>query len=322
MGGILQIDVFNGDADGICALIQLRLDKPVKTKLITGVKRDINLLKQVQVQVNDVVTVLDISLQKNRTDLQRILNQGATVFYVDHHLAGEILQHPNLKTLINTSVNTCTSLLIDQYLDGKYRAWAVTAAFGDNLIGSAEKSAQQLSLTVNQLALLRGLGICINYNGCGSTLSDLHFSPDVLYQELLGYSSPFDYIAAYGSSYQQLMAGYVEDIALVQTIKEEYCTPTIAVYRLPDKAWARRIGGVYANELANRMPTRAHAIISYNSQGGYQVSVRAPLVNKKGADELCSLFTTGGGRKSAAGINHLPFDELNLFITEFEKKYH
>jgi len=36
---------------------------------------------------------------------------------------------------------------------------------------------------------------------------------------------------------------------------------------------------------------------------------------------LCSLFSTGGGRKSAAGINHLPFDELSLFIAEFEKKY-
>ena len=49
--------------------------------------------------------------------------------------------------------------------------------------------------------------------------------------------------------------------------------------------------------------------------------MRAPLVNKIGADELCSLFASGGGRKSAAGINHLPYDELSLFIAEFEKKY-
>ena len=33
-------DVFNGDADGICALIQLRLAEPADTTLITGVKRD------------------------------------------------------------------------------------------------------------------------------------------------------------------------------------------------------------------------------------------------------------------------------------------
>ena len=112
----MQIDVFNGDADGICALIQLRLAKPVEAKLITGVKRDIQLLEQVMVQAHDSVTVLDISLQKNRSALDRILEQGATVFYVDHHETGEIPNHDRLKTLIDTSAHTCTSLLMDQYL--------------------------------------------------------------------------------------------------------------------------------------------------------------------------------------------------------------
>jgi len=317
----VQIDVFNGDADGICALVQLRLAKPVQAKLVTGVKRDIQLLKQVAAQDNDTVTVLDISLQKNCTDLVRILQQGATVFYVDHHEAGVIPQHSGLKTLIDTASNTCTSLLMDQYLGGQFRAWAVTAAFGDNLISSAERLALQLSITAKQLNQLRGLGVCLNYNGCGSVVSDLHFSPDVLYKELVAYESPFDYVAANNSSYRQLLEGYAEDIAKAKTVKEEYCTPSIAVYRLPDEAWARRISSVFANELSNKMPVRAHAIISYNAHGGYQISVRAPLVNKAGADELCSLFATGGGRKGAAGINHLPYDELPLFIAEFEKKY-
>jgi hypothetical protein len=317
----VQIDVFNGDADGICALVQLRLAKPVQAKLFTGVKRDIQLLEQVVVQPNDRLTVLDISLQKNCTALNRILQQGASVFYVDHHESGEIPQHANLKTIIDTSANTCTSLLMDQYLGGQFRAWAVTAAFGDNLVNSAELLSQHLSLSIDQLRQLRGLGVCLNYNGCGSSVSDLHFSPDVLYRELVEYTSPFDYMAANGSSYQQLLAGYAEDIAKAQAIKEEYCTSAIALYRLPDMAWARRISGVYGNDLANKFPERAHAIISYNAHGGFQVSVRAPLVNKTGADQLCSLFSTGGGRKSAAGINHLPFDELSLFIVEFEKKY-
>ena len=61
----MQIAVFNGDADGIFALVQLRLAKPDQAKLVTGVKRDIQLLKQVAAQVNDTVTVLDISLQKS-----------------------------------------------------------------------------------------------------------------------------------------------------------------------------------------------------------------------------------------------------------------
>jgi hypothetical protein len=40
-------DVFNGDADGICALQQLRLAEPGTSVLVTGVKRDIGLLARV-----------------------------------------------------------------------------------------------------------------------------------------------------------------------------------------------------------------------------------------------------------------------------------
>ena len=39
------IDIFNGDADGILALHQLRLTNPQKSRLITGVKRDTKLLQ-------------------------------------------------------------------------------------------------------------------------------------------------------------------------------------------------------------------------------------------------------------------------------------
>lgn len=60
----MQIDVFNGDADGICALVQLRLAEPTQSQLVTGVKRDIQLLEHLSVQKNDQVTVLDISLKK------------------------------------------------------------------------------------------------------------------------------------------------------------------------------------------------------------------------------------------------------------------
>ena len=317
----MQIDVFNGDADGICALVQLRLAQPAQSSLVTGVKRDIQLLEHVSVQKNDQLTVLDISLKKNRNALNRILQQGATVFYVDHHESGDIPQHPNLNTIINTAANTCTSLLVDQHLEGKYRAWAVTAAYGDNLIDSAEKAAHTLSLSTIQIKQLKDLGVCINYNGYGGSISDLHFAPDALYRELVNYTSPFDFIADNSIAYEQLLAGYADDMTQAYYIKPEYQTDAIAAYILPDKAWARRISGVFGNELANQDPERAHAVLSYNAQGGYQISVRAPLTNKTGADELCSSFATGGGRKSAAGINHLPFNELSAFITAFANKY-
>ncbi len=317
----MQIDVFNGDADGICALIQLRLANPADSILITGTKRDIQLLEKLSVASNDQVTVLDISLEKNRQALDRILQQGAYVFYVDHHQAGEIPEHPHLKALINTDANTCTSLLVNEFLNGKYRAWAVTAAFGDNLSGSAEQTAAPLSLSGNQLKQLKDLGTCLNYNSYGNQISDLHFPPDQLYRELAGFSSPFEFMAENPQCYEKLLAGYADDMAYARSTKAEYCSNAVAVYILPDAAWSNRVSGVFGNELANDHPARAHAVLSVNGQGGFQVSVRAPILNKTGADELCSSFATGGGRKGAAGINHLPVDQVAVFISAFKEKY-
>jgi len=317
----MQIDVFNGDADGICALIQLRLVKPVKSKLITGVKRDIQLLQQVEVETGDRVTVLDVSLAKNKSWLDDILQCGAHVFYVDHHQAGEIPEHNGFQAIINTDSTTCTSLLVNNYLQGKYLDWAVTAAFGDNLNDSALKAAAPLSLSNNELQQLKDLGICINYNSYGCSLADLHISPTQLYKELRHYSSPLDFINENSDCYQNLLEGYRSDMDEALKISAEHFTDKIAVYLLPDAKWARRVSGVFGNFLANKNPDRAHAVLSYNKQGGYQVSVRAPLTTKSGADVLCSSFATGGGRKAAAGINHLPQTELDTFISTFESQY-
>ncbi|HSG93603.1 MAG TPA: acetyltransferase, partial [Methylotenera sp.] len=101
-------DVFNGDADGICALVQLRLSAPRESVLITGVKRDIALLDQVTAKAGDNVTVLDLSMQKNLPALNNLLAAGVEVFYADHHQSGEIPQHENLKALIDLSPTTCT----------------------------------------------------------------------------------------------------------------------------------------------------------------------------------------------------------------------
>jgi len=315
------VDVFNGDADGICALLQLRMNNPQESKLVTGVKRDIKLLDRVDVQPGDEVTVLDISLEKNCSQLERVLAQGAKVFYVDHHMAGDIPDHPGLTALIDADPNICTSLLVDQYLDGKYRAWAVTAAFGDNMNQSAEQAAQSLSISADQLDALKILGICINYNGYGSCIDDLHFAPDLLYRELASYRTPFDFIADGQSAYKKLHDGYFNDLLLAEQTDIEYQNEHVAVIILPDEVWSRRISGVYGNQLANQYPNRAHAILSNHPKGGYVVSVRAPLSNKAGADELCKEFPNGGGRKGAAGINQLPIDQLSHFIDRMNHKY-
>ncbi|MDO9169044.1 MAG: DHH family phosphoesterase [Methylobacter sp.] len=322
----MHFDVFNGDADGICALIQLRLDQPLASKLITGIKRDIQLLDKFTASSGDYVTVLDISLQQNSVRVNAFLNNGAHIFYVDHHQSGDIQKHPHLKTLINTDSAVCTSLLINQHLKGKYPLWAITAAFGDNLNHSAEQLAATLHLNPAKLDILKNLGIYINYNAYGSCMADLHFAPDKLYLEMADFQSPFDFISDNPHLFAQLQQGYQEDMTNARSIHPEYQSDAVAVFILPDTLWARRVNGAFGNDLANLNPSKAHAVITYNQNNSYQVGVRAPACyknqpNKAGADELCANFPSGGGRKAAAGINHLPSDQLNVFIQKFEKFY-
>ena len=124
----MNYDVFNGDADGIIALIQLRLSSPKKSTLVTGVKRDIGLLKQVKANHGDVITVLDISMEKNIEALKQVIDDGASVFYADQHRSGDIPTSEKLDAHIDLDANTCTSLIIDNLLNGQYRNWAITAA--------------------------------------------------------------------------------------------------------------------------------------------------------------------------------------------------
>ena len=131
------IDVFNGDADGLCALHQLRLVHPAESLLVTGVKRDTRLLQKVRAGPGDCVTVLDISLDQNRDALLGLLERGIEVQYFDHHYAGSIPEHPHLKACIDSDPQVCTSMLVDRQLSGAARVWAVVAAFGDNLGESA-----------------------------------------------------------------------------------------------------------------------------------------------------------------------------------------
>ena len=191
-----NFDVFNGDADGICALQQLRLAEPLDSTLVTGVKRDIALLSRVPAGPGDHVTALDVSLDKNREPLHQLLERGVTVRYFDHHFPGEIPRHPRLDAHIETLPDKGTSLLVDDYLNGSQRAWAVVGTFGDNFDSSARRAAGPLGLDNDQLARLRELGIYLNYNGYGSCVEDLHLPPDELFRRLHPYGDPLDFIAS------------------------------------------------------------------------------------------------------------------------------
>ncbi|MCG7199130.1 DHH family phosphoesterase [Marinobacter pelagius] len=308
-------DVFNGDADGICALIQLRLAEPAESTLITGVKRDIALAKQIPTLKPVQANILDISLEKNREAVDALLEAGSSVFYVDHHFPGdELPDHPGFTALIDTQPTTCTSLLVDQHLNGRFHNWAITAAFGDNLNAVGEQLAVEAGLNAEQAESLKMLGVCINYNGYGSSVEDLHFHPADLYREFLKFADPLELIASEPVAWQELREGYKADMAegLAAPVLKETATSLVVI--LPDEAWARRVSGVLGNELANRNPDKACAIVTEKADGSYLVSIRAPLNNRTGADEVARQFPTGGGRKAAAGINALPGEQLDGFL--------
>ena len=312
-------DIFNGDADGICALQQLRLAQPRNSRLITGVKRDVGLLTGVQAGHGDELTVLDISLEENRAQLEALLAAGARCAYFDHHFPGHIPKHPNLVAHIRYAPDVCTSLLVDEYLGGRFRAWAVVAAFGDNLPGPARAAARSIDLDATRVERLRELGECINYNAYGDSLEDLRFHPAVLYQRLSPFTDPLEF-ADEDPAFEALREGYDRDIEDALGVAPLLDTSSHCVVVLPDARWSRRVHGALANRLASVSPSRAHAVLVSHGDA-YRVSVRAPTTHPEGADELCRAFPTGGGRSGAAGINSLPRERLQEFISAFQTAF-
>ena len=315
----MQFDVFNGDADGICSLLQLRLEDPLESQLVTGIKRDIALLERVAAKAGDHVTVLDLSMVKNRDALDRLLAAGVSVDYVDHHAAGDIPDHANLTTTISEAPEVCTALLINGRLRGAQVAWAITGAFGDNLDEPARQVASKTGLSESDTAQLRELGICLNYNGYGPSLEDLHFHPANLYGALHEAGSPAAFAAS--NAFRKLQDGYHEDVAASEALSPVHVQPGFAVYQLPNASWARRVSGVFSNDLVRAFPARAHAVLTERDDGSFLVSVRAPFERRTGAETVCSQFETGGGREAAAGINRLPADELDQLIGALAAEY-
>lgn len=315
-----QYDVFNGDADGICALHQWRLDRPMPSTLITGVKRDIHLLDRLAADHADEIAVFDISLDSNRSDVERLLASGASLRYFDHHFAGDPIDNPRFQASIDTAPDQCTSLLVDAALNGRFRHWAIVAAFGDNLHHVARTHSEKLGLNNEVIESLAELGELLNYNAYGDSVADLHFPPDALYRQLAPYSNPLEFIKE-SPAFTTLQAGFRQDLADAASIQPCLVTNSNAAWMLPDAPWARRVVGVLSNRLAVSNPDRAHALLVPNASGNLTVSVRAPKIRPTGADELCRRFETGGGRKAAAGINNLPSSTIDAFLEAFSGFY-
>lgn len=277
-----NFDVFNGDADGICALHQMRLAKPVEAELITGIKRDIELVERVDAKPGDHILVLDVSLAKNVVAVNKLIEKGCHIQYFDHHLAADVAVNNCFENFINTSPDTCTSLLVNKYLNGKQVLWAIVGAYGDNMLVSADSLAGSAKLTKEQKASLQELGIYLNYNGYGTSLDDLHFNPEDLYRAIKPYENPFDFIEK-ETVFKTLKTGYLDDMNQANLLTPTDTTDNTAIFILPAEKWCRRVSGVFGNDLSNQFPERAHALLTDIGNDAYQVSVRAPQDNKTGA---------------------------------------
>jgi hypothetical protein len=310
-------DVFNGDADGIFALHQLRLARPVENNtLITGVKRDIALLKKIKDIQDCYITVFDVSLDKNKDELIELLERKNRILYFDHHFAGNIPDAETLEHHIQPSAHTCTSLIVNEFLQGSYSKWAICGAFGDNLDEQATTLAASMAITESDLKVLKEMGELFNYNGYGSKIEDLHFHPAKLYTAIQPFADPLEFYSS-TDIVSQLRDGFTADMANAADSDNLSTRAPHRIYMLPAAPWARRIAGVFSNHKAREKPQAAHAVMVKNDDGTLQISVRAPLNDKRDADTLCRQFPSGGGRAAAAGINYLPKNMIDEFTEAF-----
>ncbi|MDF1481134.1 hypothetical protein [Extensimonas sp. H3M7-6] len=318
-----RFDVCNGDADGLCAVRQWRLHAPGEATLVTGLKRDIALLEHVAAEPGDEVLVCDIALARNRAALERLLARGVHVRYFDHHASGAPLQHPCLEAHLDAAPDVCTSVLMDRALGGRFRAWAVVGAFGDNLGAVAERLAATLALSRSQVDALRRMGEAINYNAYGESAGDVLIHPAQLYALMARYEDPLE-MRAHEPVLQALDAQRADDLAHAAGLAPYWQDARGSVLILPAAPWSRRIVGHLANQLANQEPQRAHALllpVQEDTPAGkdstlWRVSVRAPRSAPGGAGELCSRFG-GSGRAGAGGIDQLPQNALEDFVRAF-----
>ena len=310
-------DVFNGDADGICSLQQLRLADPLDSTIVTGFKRDIALLQAVPAGDGDLVTVLDISLDRNRAALLALLERGAVVHYFDHHFAGNVPEHPRLLAVIDESGALCTSALVDRYLTGRFRIWAVVGAFGDGMEDAAAGLAAPLALDSLALSQLRELGTNLNYAAYGQSDADVLVRPADLVRIVSHYRDPLDLMRE-EPIIGRLGEARIADVERAFSRRAVHATPSADVWLLPDEAWARRVIGTFADRLASIEPHRAHAVITPRTDGAFVVSVRSPRGGKLRAVDFCRGFATGGGRAAAAGIDRLPDEKLEPFVAAFD----
>ena len=282
---------FNGDADGICSMVQWGLVHGVEGNSVTGVKRDIELLANITPESGDEIICMDISLARNHSRARELCDSGFKITWFDHHLAGEPIE--GLDAHIDTSSNVCTAKIVENFL-GVKSEWAEVALHGDGL--SVHSSRPDF----------KELGELLNYNGYGADLDDLHFHPDKLMRLCLESKTPEKFLQT--PAFETLKKGFADDMRNVESINE-----VDGIYLLPNEAWARRVVGVMAHRINSTGP--GPHVIAIDKGNTLQVSLRG----NDGIGDICSMFG-GGGRATAGGIDALPKEEITALMNEVNSR--
>ena len=87
----------------------------------------------------------------------------------------------------------------------------------------------------------------------------LHFPPAELFKLLLPFSNPLEFIQKNKTVFEKLKNGYQDDLRAAQELKPFKLQQSSAIYMLPNLPWAKRVSGVFGNQLASDTPSRAHA---------------------------------------------------------------
>lgn len=309
----MEYDFFNGDADGMISLHQYRTFIPRHTIKHTGLKRDIDLLRYAANIKDTTLYAFDLSLKTNEQHVWRALGNNNTLVWFDHHTPGDLNNHAHVSAHIDTNPNTCTSWIVDKYLDGLYRPWTIAGAYGDNLHELAQEINPEFSDT--HMQVLQTLGETLNYSGYGDTEADLVSHPLETFTDMSKYKSPFEYVNR-SKLYRKIKSQFDKDqqsLSESHVVLEHKCG---YVYLLPEGACSARFSGIYSNKLVNDNPDKAFVILTIK-RDGFKASIRSPLNNPHGADALAERFETGGGRAKAAGINFLSTDDLDKLKSEF-----
>jgi hypothetical protein len=228
--------------------------------------------------------------------------------------------HACFEPHLDESSTVCTSVLVDRHLGGRHCAWAIAAAFGDNMPELGGTMARAAGLDAAATATLEQLGIRLNYNAYGSTIHDLCVDPADLAQQMLPFADPLDF-ARRSPAYVRLGERYEDDMREARALRPTLDVAGARMYVLPDAPWARRAIGVLANDLTQAHPDSAIAILAPNADSTHTVSVRVPPHCAVSAEAFCRGFATGGGRRQAAGINRLPAADVDAFAARFRSAF-